>query len=106
MGSRSIRSDPSPAQSFSYFSNSSWWGITFYHIFASFHTLMYARNGRAPLQSWPRILQLLHGLLFSTVITYPLMVTIVFWGIQFTPEKFDTVSNTWSNVRTTYFSRA
>ncbi|VDB89099.1 unnamed protein product [Peniophora sp. CBMAI 1063] len=96
--SMSIRSDPSPAQSFSYFSNITWWGITFYHIFASFHTLSYARTGRAPLDSWPRTLQLLHSLLFSTVVTYPLMVTVVFWGLQFGPDKFDTAVNTWSNI--------
>ncbi len=84
--------------SFSYFSNITWWGITFYHLFASFHTLSYARTGRAPLQSWPRFLQLAHSLLYSTVITYPLMVTIVFWAMQYKPSKFAEPIDAWSNV--------
>ncbi|KAJ6518202.1 hypothetical protein C8R47DRAFT_960011 [Mycena vitilis] len=96
--SMSLRAQPSAAQSFSYLSNITWWGITFYHLFAAFHTLVYARTGRAPLDAWPRPLQLLHSLLFSTVVTLPLMVTIVFWAIQFTPDKFDTPVNAWSNV--------
>ncbi|KAJ6572786.1 hypothetical protein DFH09DRAFT_1246807 [Mycena vulgaris] len=93
-----FRGPPTAGQSFSYFSNITWWGITFYHLFAAFHTLVYAHAGRPPLESWPRPLQLLHSLLFSTVVTFPLMVTIVFWRVQFMPDKFDTVANAWSNV--------
>ncbi|KAJ7456163.1 hypothetical protein FB451DRAFT_947072, partial [Mycena latifolia] len=96
--SLAVRATPTAAQSFSYFSTITWWGITFYHLFAAFHTLVYAHAGRAPLDRWPRALQLLHSLLFSTVVTFPLMVTIVFWGIQFTPDKFDTRANAWSNI--------
>ncbi|KAJ7659138.1 hypothetical protein DFH06DRAFT_1130698 [Mycena polygramma] len=96
--SMSLRAQPSAAQSFSYLSNITWWGITFYHLFAAFHTLVYARTGRAPLDAWPRPLQLVHSLLFSTVVTLSLMLTIVFWATQFTPDKFDTSVNAWSNV--------
>ncbi|KIJ55398.1 hypothetical protein M422DRAFT_240011 [Sphaerobolus stellatus SS14] len=38
--SLTVRSNPTPAQSFSYLSNI-WWSITFYHIFASFHTMVF-----------------------------------------------------------------
>lgn len=44
---------------------------------------MYVLSGqkRYPLQRWPRALQVLHALLYSTIITFPFIVTIVFWGI-------------------------
>ncbi|KZV94586.1 hypothetical protein EXIGLDRAFT_611545 [Exidia glandulosa HHB12029] len=96
--SATVRTSPTPAQSFSYFSNITWWGITWYHMLAAFHTLSYARTGRAPLERWWPFLQAAHATLWTTVVTFPLMVTVVFWGMQFTPGKFDTAANVWSNI--------
>lgn len=93
-----LAKDESAGASFSYFSNITYWGITFYYIFAGMHSLSYAIRGRMCLESWPRWLQLLHGLLYSTIITFPLLVTIVFWAVQFKAEKLDTPFNTWSNI--------
>ncbi|KAF2091480.1 hypothetical protein K490DRAFT_60920 [Saccharata proteae CBS 121410] len=84
--------------SFSYFSNITWWGITWYQVFASIHTLSYARTGRSLLERWPRFFQLAHSLLYTTIMVFPLMVTIVFWALQFKPSKFADPVDAWSNT--------
>ncbi|KAA8892927.1 hypothetical protein FN846DRAFT_595758 [Sphaerosporella brunnea] len=87
----------------SYFTNLTYWGQGFYFMFAGFHTFVYARKGIAPLQKWPRILQLLHGVLYTTVCTYALVVTIVYWAL-IAPDSapgdgpFASVFSTWSNI--------
>ena len=83
---------------FSYFTHISYIGLTFYMIFAAGHTLYYARTGREPLNSWPRFFQLCHTVLYSTIITYPIIVTIVFWGLLSSSSTFSTTFNTWSNI--------
>ncbi|KAH7105103.1 hypothetical protein BKA62DRAFT_816597 [Auriculariales sp. MPI-PUGE-AT-0066] len=89
---------PTNAQSFSYLSNITWWGITGYHVVASFHTLYYARTGHAPLERWHWTLQRAHEFLWTTIVTLPCMVTIVFWSIQYSPEKIATPADAWSNI--------
>jgi hypothetical protein len=41
---------------------------------------MYAFQQRTWLHSWPKYLQLLHSMYYSTVTSFPFLVTIVFWG--------------------------
>ena len=47
--------------------------------------------------SFPRPLQFFHALLVSTISTYPLLVTIVFWSILAGGAFYDTRS-TWENL--------
>ncbi|PWN34683.1 uncharacterized protein FA14DRAFT_160184, partial [Meira miltonrushii] len=59
-------------------------------------------NQIAKAQSWlsksfPRPLQFFHALLVSTISTYPLLVTIVFWTILSGGAFYDTRS-TWENL--------
>lgn len=70
------RNDPHPNRHWSFFTNITYWGIAFYFLVSSFHGIVYSRTGTAPLQRWPRILQLLHGLFYSTVVIFPFIVYV------------------------------
>ncbi|KPI37229.1 uncharacterized protein AB675_1567 [Cyphellophora attinorum] len=79
-------------QSFSYFTYITYWGLAFYFFFASLHSFSYARSTRHRtnstnttkptflLQRWPRSLQILHSIYYSTITCFPLLVTTVYWG--------------------------
>ncbi|KAI1174287.1 hypothetical protein F4777DRAFT_390142 [Nemania sp. FL0916] len=86
------------ANGFSFFTVLSYWGVAFYFAVASFHTFFYARYGRTLLDAWPRPLQFLHALLYSTVTTYPLLVTIVFWALLALPSTLATTFSAWGNI--------
>jgi hypothetical protein len=75
-----------------------YWGIAFYFLFASIHTFSYARWNVAALDSWPRPLQALHAFYYTTITTYPFLVTIVYWGLIYGPATFSTEFSTWSNI--------
>ena len=83
---------------FSYFTNLTWWGISFYMLVAGIHTLVYALKGRCWLDSWPRPLQALHSFFYTTIITLPFLVTIVFWTILYDGPWFPLTFDAWSNV--------
>lgn len=57
---------------FSYFTHLSYIGLVAYYFAAGVQTLCYALKGgkEYPLQKWPRPLQVLHTLLYSTITTY------------------------------------
>jgi hypothetical protein len=62
---------------------------------------VYAIRGSSFLRKWPRPLQLLHSLLYSTVTTFPFIVTAVFWSLISTPphkKAFATPQAQWSNI--------
>jgi hypothetical protein len=81
IGSYTIQqSDAAIGQSFSFFTYLTFWSLGFYFLVASVHTFMYAFRQRSWLHSWPRILQLAHSLYYSSVTSFPFLVTIVFWG--------------------------
>ncbi|KAI2604256.1 uncharacterized protein GGS25DRAFT_507508, partial [Hypoxylon fragiforme] len=88
---------------FSYFTVLTYWGLAFYLLFAALHTFTYARS-RPPhsplLTSWPPPLQSLHALLYSSVTTYPFLVTVVYWGVLYSygPAWFPTPLQAWSNL--------
>ncbi|KAI0003447.1 hypothetical protein F4779DRAFT_630724 [Xylariaceae sp. FL0662B] len=86
--------------SFSFFTVLTYWGLAFYLAFSAAHTLGYARRNRAPLDRWPRPLQALHSLLYTTAVTYPFLVTVVYWAVLFGPDSawFPTAYQAWSNV--------
>ena len=86
-------------QWFSYFTNLTYVGLAFYFLFSAIHTWSYWRTGKALLQSWPRPLQALHAVFYTTVVTYPFLVTIVYWGVLYKAPWFPVVEDAWSNVR-------
>lgn len=62
---------------------------------------MYALRGSSLLRKFPRPLQLLHTLFYSTVTTFPFIVTAVFWSLISTPphkKAFATPHAQWSNI--------
>ncbi|KAI1414876.1 hypothetical protein F5Y13DRAFT_157422 [Hypoxylon sp. FL1857] len=85
---------------FSYFTTLTYWGLAFYLLVSSIHTFSYARHGTALLNRWPRPLQALHALFYSTVTTYPFLVTIVYWGLLYPYGSawFPTVYDGWANI--------
>lgn len=83
---------------FSYFTNLTWWGISFYTLVAGVHTLFYALKGSSPLTSLPRPLQALHSFFYTTIITLPFLVTIVYWAVLYDGPWFTHAYNAWSNV--------
>ncbi|KAI5798794.1 hypothetical protein EDC01DRAFT_15741 [Geopyxis carbonaria] len=83
----------------SYFTNITYWSLGFYFLFAGVHGMIYASKGYAPLKRWPKLLQVAHGVLYSTVITFPFLVTVVYWVILAPDESpFTSRFNTWSNI--------
>ncbi|KAK0656622.1 hypothetical protein B0T16DRAFT_425155 [Cercophora newfieldiana] len=83
---------------FSYFTVLTFWGLGFYFLVAAVHTFTYARSGVPLLDRFPRPLQALHSAFYSTVVTYPFIVTIVYWGVLYTGPWFPVVFDGWSNI--------
>lgn len=86
-------------RSFSYFTSITFWALAFYFLFSGLHTWSYARTGTSWLRTWPRPLQAAHAILYTSVITFPILVTVVFWAILYSAPWFPVVFNAWSNVR-------
>ncbi|KAK8225841.1 hypothetical protein HDK90DRAFT_68204 [Phyllosticta capitalensis] len=84
-------------QSFSYFTNLTYWGLSFYFGVAATHTGTYWLTGRPLLARWPRWAQELHAIFYSTIVVFPFIVTIVFWAILF-PGYFTTTFAAWYNT--------
>nr|GAT51042.1 predicted protein [Mycena chlorophos] len=84
----------------SYFTDLSYIGLTSYYIAAAVQTAAYAFSGGRvyPLRSWGRVLQLLHVLLQTTIVCFPLVVTIVFWSLLSSPSTFATTFSAWENI--------
>lgn len=85
-------------RSFSFFTELTYWGISFYTLVAGIHTLIYALRGRCWLDSWPRPLQALHGLFYATIITFPFLVTIVYWVLLAPASYFTSSEDQWRDV--------
>jgi len=83
-------------RSFSYFTNLTYWGLAFYFAFSAAHTASYAFTGSPFLARWPRFLQTLHSIFYSTIVVFPWLVTIVFWALLY--SRFDTKFQTWTNT--------
>lgn len=83
--------------SFSYFTILTYWGLAFYFLASSVHTFTYARSGTPILNRLPQPLQALHSLYYSTVVCYPILVTIIFWAVLFSAWWDDNWSQ-WSNI--------
>ncbi|CAG8978590.1 hypothetical protein HYALB_00011740 [Hymenoscyphus albidus] len=87
-------------KSFSFFTVLCYWGAAFYFLAAAIHTFSYALNGGTPLLNrLPRPLQALHYLFYSTITTFPFLVTIVYWAVIFPSNgAFTSTFGLWSNV--------
>ncbi|KAF8521882.1 hypothetical protein BU17DRAFT_45419 [Hysterangium stoloniferum] len=86
---------------FSYFTQLSYIGICAYFWASGVQTTLYARRPNSksyPLQRWPPVLQFLHSLLWTTITTYPLIVTPVFWALLSGPSTFNSSFNAWENI--------
>jgi hypothetical protein len=83
---------------FSYFTALTWWGLAFYLLISGIHTLVYSIKGRCLLDTWPRPLQALHSLFYTTVVTFPFLVTIVYWAILYSNPWFTDEFQAWSNI--------
>ncbi|KAH8597550.1 hypothetical protein B0O99DRAFT_650909 [Bisporella sp. PMI_857] len=90
---------PAAQLSFSYFTVLTYWGISFYFAASAIHTFTYARHGGTPfLNRFPRPLQALHYLFYTTITTYPILVTIVFWAVLASDATLTTTFSIWSNT--------
>ena len=83
---------------FSYFTSLTYWGLGFYFLVAAIHTFTYARSGVPLLDRLPRPLQALHSAFYTTIVVYPFIVTIVYWGRLYSGHWFAEVFAGWSNV--------
>ncbi|ROT42256.1 hypothetical protein SODALDRAFT_326439 [Sodiomyces alkalinus F11] len=73
--------------SFAYFTVLTFWGLGFYFAFAALHTFTYARTGRPLLDAFPRPLQALHALFYSSIAVLPIIVTVVYWAVLWGPDS-------------------
>lgn len=90
---------------FSYFTHLSYIGICAYFWASGVQTFSYSRRWKKagagvgyPLQRQPGILRCMHMVLQSTVVTFPILVTIVFWALLSGPSTFETVYSSWDAV--------
>lgn len=92
------QSDAAIGQSFSFFTYLTFWSLGFYFLISSIHTFIYAFRQHTWLHSnWPRPLQLAHSLYYSSITSFPFLVTIVFWGTMnsgWPPGRFEQ----WINI--------
>ncbi|KAM4067245.1 hypothetical protein HRG_001227 [Hirsutella rhossiliensis] len=89
---------PEARRSFSYFTILAYWGQAFYFFFAAVHTLVYALTSRPLLARLPRPLQALHSLFYSSVVTLPVIVTVVYWAVLYRSPWFPLVFDAWRNL--------
>ncbi|TFK48103.1 hypothetical protein OE88DRAFT_1635377 [Heliocybe sulcata] len=84
---------------FSYFTDLSYIGLLSYLLAAGFQTLLYSRGAPAPKSTRAaRALRYAHGVLYSTITTFPVIVTAVYWSVLSSQETFSTTYSSWSNV--------
>jgi hypothetical protein len=83
---------------FSYFTTLTYWGLAFYFLAAAVHTFTYARSGTALLDRLPRPLQALHSAFYTTAVTFPFVVTVVYWARLYSGTWYTEVYSGWSNV--------
>jgi hypothetical protein len=90
---------------FSYFTYLAYIGLCAYYWASSAQTVAYAIGWRKsgagagyPLQRWPKVMQALHIILRATVVTFAILVTIVFWALLASSSTFSTPYLAWSEV--------
>ncbi|KAK0391613.1 hypothetical protein NLU13_1113 [Sarocladium strictum] len=88
----------SAGNSFAFFTVLTYWGLAFYFLVAAIHTGSYAATGRPLLDRFPRPLQALHSLYYTSAVTFPFVVTIVYWGVLYSNPWFSLRFDAWRNV--------
>ncbi|KAF8337141.1 hypothetical protein F5887DRAFT_1106899 [Amanita rubescens] len=87
---------------FSYFTHLSYIGLCAYLFASGVQTMIYAwcpfKKGSLVLREWPRFLQFLHVWLYTTVVTFPIVVTVVYWALLSGPSTFSKRFDAWSNI--------
>lgn len=83
---------------FSYFTALTLWGLLFYFLLSAAHTLAYALTTRPLLDRFPRPLQALHSLYYTTIVTFPLLVTIIYWAILYEGPWYPTPYQGWKEI--------
>ncbi|KAJ7473305.1 hypothetical protein FB451DRAFT_1558563 [Mycena latifolia] len=85
---------------FSYFTHLTYCGICGYFFASGIQTALYARHGQKayPLQRWAKPWRFLHLTLLSTITAFPILVSIVFWGILANASTFSTRFDAWSAI--------
>ncbi|KAF8647544.1 hypothetical protein AX16_006633 [Volvariella volvacea WC 439] len=83
-----------------FFTNLSYSGLCGYFSIAGYHTLKYAKHSEEayPLQRWSKVFQWLHLMLLATITTFPIIVTVVFWGLLLPTQSFDTTYDLWADI--------
>lgn len=91
---------PLSAQSFSYFTDLTYWGLAFYMLSSGYHTLRFAMSGATqyPLQRWGRVAQGMHACYYAANTVFPPIVTITFWAILYKAPFFPAREQQWSNI--------
>jgi hypothetical protein len=74
-GINNAKSPVTAAHFFSYFTSLTFFGLAFYFAFAALHTASYWRTGTPLLAKWPKVLQVMHSIYYSTITTFPFLVT-------------------------------
>ncbi|KZT24301.1 hypothetical protein NEOLEDRAFT_1135074 [Neolentinus lepideus HHB14362 ss-1] len=84
---------------FSYFTDLSYIGLLSYLLAAGTQTLLYARGAPTskPTRAY-RMLQYAHGVLFSTITTFPIVVTVVYWARLSSSSTFATTFSSYANI--------
>ena len=86
-------------ETFDYFTDLTFFGIAFYFFVAANHSWVYVRHGYPGLEKWSLFLQALHTLFYTTIITFPFLVTLVYWIVLYSGIWFTVEFDAWSNVR-------
>ncbi|KIY69376.1 hypothetical protein CYLTODRAFT_436173 [Cylindrobasidium torrendii FP15055 ss-10] len=88
---------------FSYFTHLTYIGMCSWFWASGVQTAIYAfyrKGGKPvyPLRKWPRPLQWAHECLWSTIATFPIVVTIVYWAILSPNLAEATTAGVWGTV--------
>ncbi|KAJ7184732.1 hypothetical protein C8R46DRAFT_1064935, partial [Mycena filopes] len=85
---------------FSYFTHLTYCGLCAYFLASGTQTALYARRGAKayPLQRWATPWRFLHLALLSTITVFPILVSIVFWGVIADKSTFDNRYDAWNAI--------
>ncbi|PHH61455.1 hypothetical protein CDD81_363 [Ophiocordyceps australis] len=87
-------------RSFSYFTVLAFWGQAFYFIVAAIHTFFHAAwpGNLSLLSRFRRPFGALHSFFYSSVVVFPLLVSIIYWAMIFKGPWRGSTFDSWRNV--------
>ncbi|KAJ2008014.1 hypothetical protein H4R26_000450 [Coemansia thaxteri] len=84
---------------FVYFTNLAYTGLVGYLGSSTFHTLqLWRRNTSSSFTSMPATLQLLHWLLYDSVMLFATVVTVLFWSLIYKASDYTSAEQKWLTV--------